>query len=94
MITPQHVNKRITYLHIGDSDFASDEPKDRDGFLYHSFVQPRRILQTAAVLVKMFPELNGIGGAWLYSQSTPHQPKWELVIKEVRLIRSKGLNPA
>ena len=94
MITPQHVNKHITYLHIGDSDFASDEPKDRDGFLYHSFVQPRRILQTAAVLVKMFPELNGIGGAWLYSQSTPHQPKWELVIKEVRLIRSKGLNPA
>lgn len=76
MITPQHANKRITYLHVGDSFFTSDGPK------------------TAAVLVKMFPDLNGIGGAWLYSESTFHQPKWELVIEEVRLIRSKGLNRA
>ena len=94
MITPQHVNKHITYLHIGDSVFVPEEPKDPDRFLYRGIMQHQRILQTAAVLVKMFPELNGIGGAWLYSHSTLHQPKWELVIKEVRLIRSKGLNRA
>ena len=30
------------------------------------FAQPQHILQTSAVLVKMFPRSNGIGGAWLF----------------------------
>ena len=45
----------------------------------------RSPLQTSAVLVKMFPELNGIGGAWLYT--TLHKPRWDLVIEEVRLMK-------
>ena len=57
-----HVNKRTTYLNIGDSYFVSDA---RARFAHNSmFAQPQHIWQTSAVLVKMFPELNGIGGAW------------------------------
>lgn len=92
MITPQHVNKRITYLHIGDSYFVSGDSDAPDWFTHDPlFAQRgRHISQTAAVLVKMFPKLNGIGGAWLYT--TLHQPSWELIVEEVRLMRSKGLN--
>ena len=35
--------------------------------------------------MKMFPKLNGIGGAWLYT--TLHKPRWDLVIEEVRLMK-------
>ena len=90
-ITPQHVNKRITYLHIGDSNFVPGNSDARARFLYDPLFAQRYIIsQTAAVLVKMFPELNGIGGAWLYT--TLHQPNWEPVIEEVRSMRSKDLN--
>ena len=57
-----HVNKRTTYLNIGDSYFVSDA---RARFAHNfMFAQPQHIWQTSAVLVKMFPKLNGIGGAW------------------------------
>ena len=57
-----HVNKRTMYLNIGDSYFVSDAcARFAHNFM---FAQPQHLRQTSAVLVKMFPELNGMGGAW------------------------------
>ena len=62
-VVDDHVNKRTTHLDIKDSYFVSDA---RARFAHDSlFAQPQHILQTSAVLVKVFPYLNGIGGAWL-----------------------------
>jgi hypothetical protein len=67
MITPQHVNKRITYLHVGDSYFVSGDLDAQ--FVHDLFVQSHRMMmvQTASCTGEDVPRVEWGWSAWLYT---------------------------